>query len=427
MTTSYSWGNYPNVKKQKIHPLWWTSDPWPTNGLTLLPYGNGLSYGDSCLNQNGILLSTHHLNRFINFNPNTGIIHCECGVMLGDILQLIIPKGWFLSALPGTQYVTVGGAIANDVHGKDHWLKGSFGNHVTELTLLRSDGRLQVCSTRQNEKLFFATIGGLGLTGLIVSAKIQCDKTTASVHLENSPFNSIQECFELFEENINNANYMVAWINLCSSRRNFSKGIFSQASPSDMQNVLEKKMKLNIPYFLPNVTLNRYTVSFFNQVYWHRHKNINKKIHYQKFFFPLDHILNWNKIYGRRGFLQYQFVAPSNACIEVLNKIKQSKPSIFLTTIKKLGKIKPRGLLSFPKEGYSMAFDLPFQGNKTLALLNDLDELVLSYQGKIYPAKDARMSTTAFQTNYPSWKEFTEYTDIKFSSDFWQRVITGEI
>ena len=428
MTKSYSWGNYPNVKTQKTHPLWWSSDAWPTSDMTLLPYGKGLSYGDSCLNQRGILLSTHHLNRFIDFNRETGILHCECGVTIGDILQLISPTGWFLSAIPGTQHVTVGGAIANDVHGKDHWLKGCFGSHITELTLLRSDGETLICSPTQHKNMFFATIGGLGLTGLIVSAKIQCHQHPAMLRLTNTVFHSMNACFDLFEDKSTSSDHLVAWVNASTNTNNFFKGILSQTAFTNIENptIKTKRIKLTIPFFLPSFILNQHTVSLFNKFYWHKHKNINRIIHYDKFFFPLDSICNWNKIYGKCGFLQYQFVAPPDACIHILQAIKRSKLSVFLITVKKMGNIKSPGLLSFPKEGYSIALDLPFQGSKMLTLLNHLDEIILSHQGRIYPAKDARMSAKTFQLSYPNWQDFAKYIDVKFSSDFWDRVTEGE-
>ena len=427
MEKSGSWGQYPKLRGQQVYPLWQPNDPLfdlKDKNHKCLPYGNGLSYGDSCQNENGYLITTSHLDRFISFDTVRGLLHCQAGITLGEILSVIVPKGWILPVLPGTQNVTLGGAIANDIHGKNHWKVGSFGQHVKALNLRRTDNTNLYCSEQENEKYYAATIGGLGLTGIITDAILQLEPITSSnLRCENKDFQNIEQCIELFEKTQKNTTYMVAWLDFCNSKH-IGRGIFSRAEHCD-DNILafEKKPTISIPFNLSNFLLNPLTIKLFNSRHYRKQLKQPELIDIQKFFFPLDNIQNWNRIYGKRGFLQYQCVLPATGCIEFVNQLTTLELPIFLSTLKKLGNTKSVGLLSFAQAGYTLAFDIPYQGQRTLKMLTKCDQIMAKLDGRLYPAKDARMSSADFKTGYPNWKKMLEYIDPNISSSFWQRML----
>lgn len=433
-----SFGNFPKIKNQRIIDLNWRDEiiSFKTLGQPILAHGQGRSYGDSCLNENGILISTRNLNRFINFDTRNGTLECEAGVTLSEILELIVPRGWFLPVLPGTKFVSVGGAIANDIHGKNHHLVGTFGNHVLNIKMLRSDGEKYICSSHENSGLFHATIGGLGLTGIILSATLQL-KPLISTFLETEyiKFKNLEEFFNINQQSENKFEYTVAWLDCVSDGKNLGRGIFMRANTCSREREedrkLKRKFRLAIPFYLPRVALNHYSIKAFNNFYYtNQAKKIgNKLIPYEAFFFPLDSIKNWNRIYGEKGFLQYQFVIPHEYASHIkdfLKTIVADGQSSFLSVLKTFGDIPSKGVLSFPIKGVTLALDFPYRGEKTLTLLNRLDVIVMTCGGKIYPAKDARMSVAAFKTFFPNWSEFSNWIDPQFSSSFWRRVTNNE-
>lgn len=426
-TTINSWGNYPQPTKVSCLPIYWRNQADLFTASPVLPFGQGRSYGDSCLNKNGTLLLTSCLNRIIKFDRDLGILRCESGITLADILSLITPENWILPVMPGTQFVSLGGAIANDIHGKNHHHAGTFGCHVLQFELLRSDGRRLLCSRQENQDYFSATIGGLGLTGLITWAEIQLRKIpSAFLSVDTIPFTNLNAFFELSNASEISHEYTVSWIDTHHQR-----GLFSRANylPEAKRAPLKQRTK-NVPCFFPNFALNAHSMNLFNHLYFSlgKQKGTEKITHFQPFFFPLDGLLNWNRIYGKRGFLQYQCVVPlSNdaAIFKLVSLIKQSGLQSFLSVLKIFGGIKSPGLLSFPMPGITLALDFPFQGKKTLVLLEKLDEIVSLAEGRVYPAKDARMSSSSFKQFFPNWNQFSTYIDRHFSSSFWQRV-TGE-
>ena len=431
--TSLNWGNFPKCQEQILLPMQWRDEsPFIIKtDKNFLPHGNGRSYGDSGLNENGILLDITPLNHFISFNKKSGLIRCESGVLLGDILSLTIPEGWMLPVLPGTKFVTVGGAIANDIHGKNHHKVGTFSCHVLQFELLRSSGEALICSAQENSALYEATIGGLGLTGIILWAEIKLQPIkTPFLLVETIPFCGINEFLELAEKSEKDYLYTVAWLDCQAHGKNSTRGLFMRAN--HLEHVETKVPKVNshtVPFYFPSFTLNRWTISAFNKLYYHFGKQ--KKIvtaYYDSFFFPLDNILNWNKIYGKNGFIQYQFAIPygnESALKEILNKIIHSGMGSFLSVLKTFGDIPSPGMLSFPLPGVTLALDFP-NCQKTFVLLNELDAIVMHTGGKVYPAKDARMSAEAFRQYFPKWKEFEEFVDPKISSSFWRRVNEGD-
>jgi len=432
MNVFQSWGRIPIVRQNSIFPDWRNSVAIDNADSLLLPYGRGRSYGDSCLNDEQTICVTSRLNHFIHFDYEQGILRCESGVGLDEILQLVVPHGWFLPVTPGTKYVTVGGAIANDVHGKNHHLAGAFGCHVTAFELLRTTGERLQCSAHENASLFRATIGGLGLTGLITWAEIRLKKiATPFIDSETIRFRNLAEFFSLSEESDRDWEYTVSWIDCLAQGKNLGRGLFMRGRHSERpasEDGKTGKKTLSMPADAPGFLLNKYTIRLFNELYYRKNRKnrLASHGHYEPFFYPLDSIGNWNRMYGRRGFYQYQCVVPladGQAIITALLKtIAASGMGSFLSVLKKFGDIESPGMLSFPRQGVTLALDFPNYGNRLLALFGQLDEVVMGANGAVYPAKDARMSAEAFQRYFPQWRDFSQYRDPGMSSSFWRRV-----
>lgn len=425
-----SWGRHfrPEQKTYRIH---WPHDDIPFNKLAphVLPYGFGRSYGDSCLNAGGILLLTEGLNRFSLFDPEAGTLRCEAGVSLADILRLIIPHGWFLPVVPGTQYVSLGGAIANDIHGKNHHREGTFGRHVKRFLLLRSDGSRIECSEHENTELYQATIGGLGLTGLILWAEIRLKPITSSaIDVETVKFESFEEFFDLADASDQTHEYTVAWADLLDSP---GRGLFMRGHHAEHEGGLRtvsRKPMVHLPFEMPDFLLNRAGMKTFNRLYFERQKSKKTRRHvdYGSFFFPLDAVGSWNRLYGRRGFFQYQcVVSPENrldTLRRILKIIQESGNAVYLAVIKNFGDLPSPGMLSFPRKGVTLALDFSNRGKKTTEMLTALDQMVIANEGAVYPAKDARMPEESFKRFFPQWGNFSRFTDPRFSSSFWRRV-----
>jgi FAD/FMN-containing dehydrogenase len=428
-----SWGRYFKAVHQVVN-IAWRNDRLPMENLAerkLLPYGNGRSYGDVCLNNGGTLVDVKSLNHFIRFCPDSGVLCCEAGILFSEILEHVVPKGWFLPVTPGTQFVTLGGAIANDVHGKNHHRAGSFGCHVRCFELLRSDGARLLCSPDQNREWYCATIGGLGLTGLITWAEIQLKRISGPyIRQESIRYSNLEEFFELSSESDQDYEYTVAWVDCLAKNKNLGRGIFFRGNHSE-ETIGEipwaAKLNLTIPLDPPVSLINHWSLKLFNEVYYRKHKkNSISVIHYVPFFYPLDAILEWNKIYGPRGFLQYQCVIPrahgKEIIKDILTCISKAEVGSFLAVIKIFGNKPSPGLLSFPRPGITLALDFPNQGSTTLGLLNELDALTCEAGGAVYPAKDSRMSGRSFRRYFDQWERFTPFMDKRFSSGFWRRV-----
>ena len=428
-----SWGRYPRANHE-IRRIDWRSNLLPVdppNEKSFLPFGNGRSYGDSCLNDGGVLLATRNLDRFISFDVDNGVLRCEAGVLLSDLLSLIIPKGWFLPVTPGTQFITIGGAIANDVHGKNHHRAGSFGCHVRQFELLRSDGERLKCSPDENAEWFKATVGGLGLTGMITWAEIQLKRVFGPwIEAQSIRFRNLDEFFDVSFGSDQSYEYTVAWVDCMAKGKEAGRGIFLRgnhaiSSPSCTGPIGSSIRR--VPFDLPSGLLNRYSIRIFNSLYYHSVKwNAPRVIHFEPFFYPLDAIQDWNKAYGRKGFLQYQCVVPleNGRCVikNILDQTSRLGEGSLLTVLKIFGDRQSPGLMSFPRKGITLALDFPNHGLRTLALLDAIDEMVQQAGGAVYPAKDARMSPQHFQRYFPQWKAFSVYIDPRFSSSLWRRV-----
>jgi len=415
---------------QDLLPYFWPDQsvpPFPP-GQSVLAYGCGRSYGDSCLNEGGFLIPTRTLDRFISLDAAAGVLRCEAGLTLREVLEVIIPKGWFLPVVPGTQFVTVGGAVANDIHGKNHHRAGSFGNHVRALQLLRSDGTVVFCSEDQNADWLAATIGGLGLTGLITWVEVQLIAIEGPwLEQETIRFDSLREFFTINQESESRFDYTVAWIDSLAKGRQLGRGVFFRGNHSKEQRPLPIARNISVPFTFPEFVLNRLSMRCFN--FWFRRKQPVRKqgcVPYQSFFFPLDSIEHWNRIYGKRGLLQYQCVVPPDGGPEAIEEIlalsSQAGCPSFLTVLKTFGDRKAKGLLSFPRPGITLTLDYADLGARLQVLLEKFDRIVRDANGALYPAKDARMSTECFQAGFPRLPEFRKFVDPGFSSSFWRRV-----
>ena len=395
----------------------------------ILAHGMGRSYGDVCLNPGGSLRFTHNLDRFLNFNPESGELVCEAGVLLGDVQRMFSAKGWMLQVTPGTQYVTMGGALANDVHGKNHHSQGCFSNHVNWLQLERTDGELINCSPSDNTAWFEATAGGLGLTGVVRQLSINLKPVQSSwLDTEILFFSNLEEFFQLSEESEANWEYTVSWLDCGSSKHN--RGIFIRANHSETPGEpLSSGGSIGMPFVPPFSLVNRLSVAAFNHLYFHanKYKCGMSKSHYQSYFYPLDGILNWNRMYGPRGFYQYQLVIPRQSglpAIEaVLDEISTSGQGSFLSVLKTFGNKPSPGLLSFPLEGITLALDFTNRGDDTLRLFDRLDSIVKEAKGRLYPAKDARMPEGLFTDGYPNLGQFIPYRDPGISSGLSRRLM----
>ena len=437
-----AWGNYVHVTPAAVLSPRSRQDELPIAPAgKLLAFGRGRSYGDVCLNGGGTSLVTSRLDHFIAFDSAVGRLTCESGVTLAEILALIVPQGWFLPVTPGTQFVTMGGAIANDVHGKNHHAVGTFGCHLRGFELLRSDGSRYYCSATSNRQLFSATIGGLGLTGLITWAEIALKRISSpELQMENIPFANIDEFLRLSSESTG-FDHTVAWVDCLSRNKGQGRGHFFRANHVEHQGPAPKAgarfalgraaRRFSVPFHAPEFALNRFTISAFNAAYYHVKRRGSSRVGYRDFFYPLDAIAGWNRLYGRRGFLQHQCVIPVEAAratlARLLQVISESGQGSFLSVLKVFGEIKSPGMLSFPRAGVTLALDFPMRGESTLKLLAALDVIVVDAQGAIYPAKDARMSGNVFEHSFPRLAEFEKHIDPGFSSTFWRRVRGSEL
>jgi FAD/FMN-containing dehydrogenase len=430
--TGDSWGRYPQVE-QRVVPLHDRQASLPQFDGLALPHGNGRSYGDSCLSPGGTLLHARGLDRFISFDSAQGTLRCEAGVTLDEIIELVLPQGWFLPVTPGTRYATVGGAIANDVHGKNHHRTGAFGQHVRSFTLLRSDGSYRLCTPEADEEGWFsATVGGLGLTGVVTEVELQLRRVPGPwLDSENLRFGSLGEFFALSRESAATHEYSVAWIDCLATGSRRGRGHFTRADHASLQGSRRPKAPgrgFAMPITPPLSLVNRFTLKPFNALYYWRQPSRSKRSasHLLPFFYPLDGIRDWNRMYGPRGFLQYQCVVPPTEAeagiAALLDEIARSGSGSFLAVLKEFGDTTSRGMLSFARPGTTLALDFPNDGQPVLKLLERLDRIVDEAGGAVYPAKDARMSATSFQRAYPRWKEFTQFIDPRFSSGFWRRV-----
>lgn len=409
-----NWGNFPVITAN-------FSEPSNTNELrdivlqnnNVIARGNGRCYGDSSLGEN--IISTLKLNHFLYFDQSEGLLECESGVLLSDILDVVVPKGFFLPVTPGTKYITLGGAVAADIHGKNHHREGSFSDHVISLQILTSDGEIVECSSTDRRDLFWQTCGGMGLTGMILKVKFRLKPTeTAYIRQVSHKARDIDAAMSLFDKSADST-YSVAWIDCLAPGKSLGRSILmlgEHATRRELPARLEsdplcpaRPSRLAMPFFLPAFSLNHASVKLFNAAYYYRQLAATRAglVHFDPYFYPLDGIRNWNRIYGRDGFVQYQFVLPKENSYEglkeILERIGDSGQGSPLAVLKLFGRANPNAVMSFPREGYTLALDFKVTP-AVFRLLDGLDEIVLKYGGRLYLAKDARMSAAVFRKSY---------------------------
>jgi FAD/FMN-containing dehydrogenase len=436
LDTYLSWGRSQRYA-HSIHKFHWLSDvavDFSRTKQPVLAFGKGRSYGDCCLNDNGLLIDMSELRRFINFNPTTGILTCEAGVTLAEIIRVFLPRGWFPPVVPGTKIVTVGGAIANDIHGKNHHVAGTFGRYINRFALLRSDGQQYLCSPTEHSDLFNATIGGMGLTGVITWAEIQLKPiVSAKIDFENIKMNSLDQFFELSLESAADYEYTVAWIDSTAPANQLGRGIFMRGNhaTSLQHNIrsftIDNRDSLSIPFKPPFNCMTAPVVKLLNHAFYQKQFNAESKGQqlYESYFFPLDKLANWNVMYGRRGFYQYQFVVgpdQKSALRQILEVARQQPAGSFVTVLKAFGNIKSPGLMSFPSEGYTLTLDYPNLGHQTTKIFREFERILVRAGGRVYAAKDAVSSPNFFLPSYANAAEFKRFVDPKFSSSLWRRV-----
>jgi decaprenylphospho-beta-D-ribofuranose 2-oxidase len=426
--TIANWGNYPVMEtEEKSFSFTEQLSEALSNADEVIARGNGRCYGDASLAKNTI--STLKYDKILSFDIEKGILECQSGLTLDKILEVIVPKGWFLPVTPGTKFITVGGAIASDVHGKNHHVDGCFSHHVLEMDVLLASGETVTCSANQNSDLFWSTCGGMGLTGIIIRTKFDLKKIeTSYIKQKQIKAQNLEEVIQLFEE-YKHYTYSVAWIDCLKKGKHFGRSILMLGEHAKIEDLDEKKKKdplglpkkkqITFPFTLPSFVLNQFTVKAFNFLFYGKNlkTEINNIVSYEPFFYPLDAILHWNRGYGKKGFVQYQFVLPlesKQGLIDIIHKISVKGIGSFLAVLKVFGK--QDDLISFPKEGYTLALDIPIRKG-LFEFLDELDKIVLSYGGRLYLSKDARMKSEIFWKSYSNAQKFSELVK-KFNPSF---------
>ncbi len=415
------WGRYPVIEANISAPRSVDDIIRQIKKGTSIARGNGRSYGDSSVSSSNTL-HMKHFNRMLAFNEKSGQLVAEAGLLLADIIDVFLPEGWFPSVTPGTKFVTLGGMIAADVHGKNHHKDGSFGQYIDWIDIIKTEGKIERCSKIKNPELFHRTIGGMGLTGIIIRAAIRLKRVpSAWIKQRTLTTENIEQTIDLFEQSLDST-YSVAWIDCLQKGKKLGRSLImlgEHAQLEDLPDTLAKspytspvKQNITIPFSLPAYLLNSLTVKTFNKFYyWNsKRKDQYQLVDWDRYFYPLDAILGWNKIYGRRGFVQFQCVIPldkaKDGLSELLQTISVANVGSFLSVLKRFGE--QESLFSFPMKGYTLALDFPVNP-KTLTLMQQLDLITLKHAGRFYLAKDSRMSRDTFLSSDPRAKTYKSF------------------
>lgn len=392
--------------------------------------GNGRSYGDSSISKNSTICMKN-FNKILKFDKKTGLLVVESGVLLSDIIDHFLPMGWFPRVTPGSKYVTIGGMVACDVHGKNHHKDGSFGKYIKWLEIITTNGKIKKCSRKNNTKLFNWTIGGMGLTGVILSVAFYLRPIKTSwIKQKTIPTNNLDHTIEIFEKNLNST-YTVAWIDSLSQGSELGRSLImlgEHARILDLDSkkrknplLMKKKKNFSIPFDFPSFVLNSFTIKIFNFFYYFFNSKIlkSKLVYYDTFFYPLDYIINWNKIYGHKGFAQFQCVIPlknaSSGIRELLELISKLKSASFLAVLKRFGE--QNSFLSFPMKGYTLALDFPIT-KKNLELMKQLDKITIKHKGRFYLAKDSRLNKNDLKKSDIRFIKFCKFRTANMKKQF---------
>lgn len=423
--TVSGWGRYPRTETSLFRP-----DRVPSldsllasAGPSLIARGLGSSYGDAAVNGAGGTVLTERLNRFLAFDPDTGVLSCEAGVTIEDLLRYLLPRGMFPPVSPGTKYVTLGGCVACDVHGKNHHRSGSIADHLIDFDLLTAAGVLVRCSREARPDLFWATVGGMGLTGIITELRLRLARVeTPYVAVDYDRAQNLDVSLRLFDDD-QRYTYSVAWLDCLARGRSLGRGVLMRANPLGAAEATARGLppdnwrtarRLTVPFGLPAVLLNPVTVGTFNALFYHRHPTRSRgvSVHYDGYFYPLDRLRRWNRLYGRRGFFQYQCVVPfeggRESLVRILEAVSRNRRASFLAVLKRFGEADPAQLLSFPRPGYTLSLDIPRDAGKVFPFLDAIDDIVVRSGGRVYLAKDARLSRDRFRAMYPEAEDWLE-------------------
>lgn len=386
-----------------------------------LARGLGRSYGDTALNEGGGLIEMTRLDRLLAFDEATGVLECEAGVSIEALLEVFLPRGWMVPVTPGTKFVTLGGAVANDIHGKNHHLAGSFGKHLIELTLLTPRGEVRTCSPELSPELFWASVGGIGLTGVILTLKLRLARTeSAWVRVDTTRLAGIEAALELMRATDDDYTYSVAWIDCLAQGPALGRSVLMQgdpATPDDLPGrivdplAVPPRLPCAVPVDLPGLVVSRPTVQLMNEVFYRSHPGgTYQLVDFESYFYPLDRIRHWNRGYGRGGFLQYQVTFPDETARAGLTIVLERLAGIgcasFLAVLKRFGAA-GSGWLSYPFPGFTLALDLPHRPG-IVTFLQELEPRVLAHGGRLYLGKDAVMTPQAYRAMYPRWRQFRD-------------------
>lgn len=441
------WGNYP-IQECRVYRPERTAELLATyagrDSHDYIPRGLGRSYGDAALNAGGGVVLHEKLDRFLAFDPATGAVECEAGVTIADLIDAFLPRGWFIPVTPGTKYVTLGGAVAANVHGKNHHRDGAIVEFVDGFDLLVADGSVLRCSRAENADAFWATVGGMGLTGAILIVRLRLRRVESAyftVDYVQAP--DLDRALEVFAATEQRYRYSVAWVDCLAGGLSLGRSVVMNGISTPLADLpdglradplaLAPAPRKAVPFNFPGFTLNALSVRLFNDLYYDRNATGRRVVSYEQFFYPLDSVLHWNRIYGRRGFVQYQAVLPPDAArgglVAMLQKLAASRRASFLAVLKSMGPA-DEGLLSFPARGQTLALDLPYTGRALLELLRELDRIVLDHGGRVYLAKDATLDRRAFERMYPKLDQFRQAKarldpDNRFSSSLSRRLGIG--
>ena len=403
------WAGFPECESDLEAIAWHEQVSEKLNAKSVTLRGCGRSYGDSALGSN--TLSTQWLDKIHHFDKSSGVITVDAGISIDSLLQVIVPFGWFMPVSPGSRFVSIGGCVASDVHGKNHHISGCISQHIINIKIYTPESGIIDCSDRDNAVLFHATCGGMGLTGIILSVTLQLRKINSSfISQQSIKTDNLDHTLETFAE-YEHVEYTVAWIDSLSTGKKQGRAVILVGTHDDVGELrfLNSK-KISVPSITPGFFINKLSISWFNSLYYHKASSKNTSVHYEPFFYPLDQIKNWNNLYGKRGFVQYQFVIPKAAGIETLKellaKIATSGNGSFLTVLKVFGE-QNSNLLSFPLSGYTVALDFQIKPG-LFEFLDKLDQFLSEVGGRTYLTKDARMTEQSFKKFYPNWEKFQE-------------------
>ena len=424
------WGRYPLIDAKVKSPTSIDQIIETILNEDSIPRGNGRSYGDSAISKNNTICMKN-FNRMLKFDNKKGLIVVESGILLSEIIKTFLPRGWFPKVTPGSKFVTIGGMVACDVHGKNHHKDGSFGKYVEWIDIITTDGEIKRCSRKINDELFNWTIGGMGLTGVILNVAFYLHPVNTSwIKQKTIPAKNIDHAIKIFEENIETT-YSVAWLDCLSKGDKLGRSLVMLGEHAEISDlnfsmkkdplIIKNKKKIRIIFNFPSFFLNTLIIKLLSNIYYFfsKKKKGYKLVDYDSYFYPLDYVLDWNKIYGRSGFVQFQCVLPlktaSAGIRELLDAVSNSKSSSFLTVLKRFGR--QESYFSFPMEGYTLTFDFPVT-KKNMKLMELLDAITLKYKGRFYLAKDSRMTSHTLEQSDNRFEKYKKFRSLKMKKSF---------